>query len=232
MQTEKNVSPPCIIIFQPEHSVLAGAIARALVPDLFGELPAEVLAAIAQHDYGWSSSDTAQMQSLAQRLPRPFPALSNEEIMPSWRASIQHARSQSRLAYVIVSRHFTTLATGDESKAAFVEEETERRASVEQDLGCATSDLNRWTGAIGFCDLVSLYLCCGSEEAAEFPLAHPADPDSANARRTILSKEDGSLYFSPPTLKGAVPLSLECRSYAGDTADTAPYRLEWRFPNG
>ena len=50
IRTQKNVRPPYAIIFQAAHSKLAGDIASLLAPDLFGELPADVIRGIREHD--------------------------------------------------------------------------------------------------------------------------------------------------------------------------------------
>src|SRR5579875_1731117 len=76
IQTEKQLQPPFGIIFQAEHSVLAGHLAKAFLPTAFGELPPEVIQAISQHDFGWKESDQAQMDLRSETTPRPFPALS------------------------------------------------------------------------------------------------------------------------------------------------------------
>lgn len=232
LQTEKRIDLPFAIIFQAEHSALAGHIAQALSPHVFGKLPREVIEAISQHDFGWNSSDQSQMAARGHQTPRPFPELSTEESLPSWYESVAHARKLGALAYVTVSRHFKTLATGDESRAEFVRTETKRRAEVERALDYTASDLDRWTGAIGFCDLVSLYLSCGCQDSVEFPIAHPADPAAVHAPKTILSWEEGSPSFSPPILQPDTNLSLDVRTYAGRKAELTPLRLAWNFHNG
>ena len=82
----------------------------------------------------------------------------------------------SLLAGVLTSRHFCLLAPQDNSvHHQFWQEETERRELIE--TGCFEfSDLDRFTAALGFCDLLSLLLCSGVEQRAMVPLAHPANP--------------------------------------------------------
>lgn len=232
IETEKHVEAPFAIIFQAEHSMLAGQLAVALAADAFGELPLEVMEATAQHDFGWNVSDETQMEELDRRSPRPFPDLSAAETLPSWNQSIAHARHMGPLFYVMVSRHFTLLGAGDASRAEFVAAENARRAEVERELPYSAADLDRWTGAVGFCDLLSLYLCCGSHETVEFPMTHPASPDSARARTTILSWQEGLPVFSPPMLKPQTRVTLSARSYSGDATDLMPVDFEWVFPKG
>ena len=232
LNTEKQIVAPLAIIFQAEHSLLAGQLASALSRDAFGELPPEVTQAISEHDFGWKGSDQAQMESLDRSAPRPFPALSTQETLPSWTGSVEHGRSAGPLVYVLISRHFTMLGAGDPGRAEFVRAETERRKEAEQGLHCSRSDLDRWTGALGFLDLLSLCLCCGCQDPVELPMAHPADPASSSARKATLSWEKGSPRFTPPVIRPGAPVSLDVRSYRGQDAEVSPLRLDWSFANG
>lgn len=225
------MKPPCAIIFQLEHSKLGGRIAEALRDELLGELPPEVIQAIAQHDFGWMESDEEQVRSLGKANPRPFSSLSAEETLPSWNRSVAHAKELDLLTYVLVSRHFTTLGAGESEKADFVRVENARRDEIERSLPSAV-DLDGWTGAIGFCDLVSLYLCCGSQHPVEFPLAHPADARSSSAPKVNLTWTDGIPHFAPSVLGPGTHLSLEAAAYSGYGNGLTPLRLEWHFPAG
>lgn len=230
LPTQRDVQAPFGIVLQADHSILAGHLAQALRRDVFGDLPPEVVQAIGQHDFGWKASDEAQLNSLDKSRPRPFPALHVDETSPSWNASIEHARTLGPLSYVMVSRHCTLLGqSGDAAWAGFVREETERRSTVEGEFGWAPGDLDRWTGAMGFCDLLSLYLCCGTNRPVEFPLAHPADPASARAERVTLHWEDKTPVFSKPILKAGTRVSLPIQSYSGDDADLKSDQVEWQF---
>src|SRR5207244_1900951 len=70
-------------------------------------------------------------------------------------------------------------------------------------------DLDRWTGAIGFCDVVSLYLCSGTRETVELPLGHPGLPESRHARKVLLEWRDGSPRFSSPVIQTGHAVSIE-----------------------
>ena len=230
MASQQHVTPPYAIIFQSEHSKLAGDLARALREDIFGDLPDEVIRAIAEHDLGWNDNDISQVHALGEASPRPFPALSTEETLPSWHNSIGHAASVTPLVEVMVSRHFSLLGTADPTRAGFVREENERRSAIERVLPFEPADLDRWTGAVGFCDLLSLYLCSGSREPVELPFAHPASPAAANAPRTTLSwNESRQPRFSSPVLKPDAHLAMSVRKYSGNGTALAPLTLEWTF---
>lgn len=232
MALENRAQPPCAIILQYEHSRVAGDLARSLASNAFGKLPAEVIQAATEHDFGWSKSDLGQMRRLGEVPPRPFPALSAAETQPSWDACIAHGRSLSPLADVLISRHFTTLAGNDPERKEFVESEKARRGRIERDLPYQPVELDRWAGAIGFCDLLSLYLCCGAESDVQFPLAHPASPASKEARKVTLSWAGGTPRFSSTIFKPGNGIALTVRTYDGNGANTAPLTLSWRFEIG
>jgi Protein of unknown function (DUF3891) len=225
--TQEHVSAPFAIILQTEHARLAGDLAVALSPDLFGELPSEVIEAIRQHDAGWIQNDTSQLEALREREPLTFMDLPPEKSLPAWQSSIQHAASISSLAMTLVSRHFCLLATGDPLHKQFREREEQRRRPVEQDLDVSAEELNRWTGALGFCDLLSLYLCSGSKVPVAFPLCHPAAPDADSARKVILSWQENQIIFSSSVIRSPVDLTLNAVLYRGQQRETESSRLHW-----
>lgn len=229
LNSQKNVEPPFAIILQPEHSKLAGELAAALREDVFGSLNPDVIRAVSEHDLGWRESDDRQMKAIGRSKPRPFPDISAEESIGAGRKSIAKAATVSPLMEVLVSRHFTTLGSGDPTRQSFVQEETERRATIERTLQIAPADLDRWTAALGFCDLLSLYLCCGRQETVEFPLAHPADPAAEYAKKTTLAWEQGSPRFSTPVLMPESRFELPVRTYTAAGGQLTPLTLSWTF---
>ncbi len=227
VRTQTVSPPPLEILFQSEHSRLAGALAQALLPDVFGELKPEVITAIAHHDYGWDASDQQQIDAIYDRAPRPFTEVSPEETLPCWIGSIAHGRRLGPLAGVLISRHCCLLGTGSGKHAEFVAEETARRREIEYALPYSPSDLDRWTAALGFCDLLSLYLCSGSQSSVTLPLAHPeSDADRAEVAlkwvggRACLSK----LILDPNAQFSAVGIK-----YSSSAVALEPLALHWTF---
>jgi hypothetical protein len=229
LETEKRAQPPCAIVFQSDHAVLAGDLARALDPDVFGEIPDEVIEAISQHDLGWNESDLAQLRNLANSHPQPFPRLSIEQGQEAWEACVRHARSLPALMYVLISRHFTALAADIPGREDFGQTESARRLPVERELSCPPADLERWMNALGFCDLLSLYLCCGSRQTATFPLAHPSIPASRNAPRVTVSWDGQFPRFSRRLTQPGAEFAVPARVYSGAGGQTAPLELSWQF---
>jgi hypothetical protein len=229
VETQESIYPPYGIVLQPEHARLAGQLARNLLPHVFGELPPEVITAIGEHDAGWQRGDGAQLAAIGERHPRPFPLLTAGEAIPYWEESVRHAREISTLAGVVVSRHFCALAGRDPALQAFLEEEAPRRESIECALDVPAGDLDRWTAAIGFCDILSLCLCSGTREPVELPLAHPALPDARDATRVLLGWVDGRPRFSPAVVNPDQPVSVAMLQRRGRGTQLEPETISWSF---
>jgi uncharacterized protein DUF3891 len=201
---QEQVRAPYLPIPQSSHAHLAGELAGALLPEVFGALPAEVIEAIRQHDSGWIGSDMEQLQKTEDGGEvRSFPALSAEEAVPAWEATVRLAETASPLIGVLVNRHFCLLSDDDNPlHQQFRERAGSRRLRVERALGCGAEDLDRWTAALGMCDLLSLYLCSGSDKPAEFPFSHPADARSRErVQKTVLTWESGRARCTVPLFR-------------------------------
>jgi Protein of unknown function (DUF3891) len=229
LETQKHVAPPFAIVLQSAHAQLAGDLATSLCLEAFGKLPADAVEAIRQHDAGWERNDTHQMQVLSTQDPRPFPDIPAEESVVAWQDSIRHAEAISALAMVLVSRHFCLLATGDPAHQEFKTREEKRRETIEKSLGISPDELNRWTGALGFCDLLSLYLCSGSKVPVAFPLCHPADSEADFAAKIVLSWKGGQISFPSLVIKPNTQLSLDAVLYRGRWRETESLLLEWKL---
>jgi Protein of unknown function (DUF3891) len=232
LKTQKDVSTPCRPILQSSHSHLAGELAARLIPEPFGPLPDEVIQAARQHDYGWIGSDLTQLSSKPAQPLRPFPDLDPTEKISNWKDCIRLAESASPLVGVLVSRHFCMIAADAEysTDARFFEEETTRRKHIERRLTQSPDELDRWAAALGFCDLVSLYLCSGTREPAEFPFCHPADRVArGQARKAILTWNGDCLHFEPSVIVTGTQVSqyLMTINSGGRFYDTDT--LHWEF---
>jgi hypothetical protein len=208
---QRDVRLPCLLVPQPAHAVLAGDLAAALLPTAFGELPPEIQRAIQMHDTGWAASDAQQIQRLrsasgSRAAPLSFIAISPQEAAEAWTASIDAVEAFSRMGAIIVSRHFSLLAQHDQlHHQRFLQAEKARQRRLED----ATADLGRWTAALGFCDLLSLYLLCGLSREVEFPLAHPASAEAQKAPRVSMQVDRHHLRFTPATLRSGSTLTIQ-----------------------
>ncbi len=202
---QRRVCLPCLLIPQPAHAVLAGELAAGLTG--FGELPPEIQRAIQMHDTGWASSDAQQIQSLrsgpqaSTALPVSFIATSPQEAEEAWTASIKTVEAFSSAGALVISRHFSLIAQHDQAHQRFFQAEKSRQRRLQ---GAASdADIERWSAALGFCDLVSLFLLSGLSREVEFPLAHPSSPQAQTALKVRMQSDGRNLASSPGSLAPA-----------------------------
>jgi hypothetical protein len=229
LETQRNIDPPYGIVLQPEHARLSGDLARHLREEVFGPIPDEVLNAIAQHDAGWQEADQEQLDAIGREPVKPFPLLPRKMSIPCWEESIRRAEAVSPLTGVIVSRHFCALGIQDEVYGPFLEKENPRREHIERTLGIGFSDLDRWTDAIGFCDVLSLYLCSGTRQPVEFPLAHPALPGAREARKVVIDWDHEKPRFPALLLPAGTKVSVEVQQRENRGMGLTLDRIDWQF---
>lgn len=229
---QRQVRLPCLLVPQPAHAVLAGELAAGL--HCFGELPAEIRRAIQMHDTGWAASDAQQIQRLrsggahaGNRDPVSFIAIPPGEAEEAWTASIDAVEAFSKLGAVVISRHFSLLAQHDKARhQRFLQAEKSRQRRLEGN----PIDLDRWTAALGFCDLVSLYLLSGLNRAVEFPLAHPASPLAQAAPRVKMQVDGKSLRFTREIVSPGCSLSIQALKHPlpvqGPRAETLSWEVQ------
>src|SRR5580658_9579233 len=214
---QRSARLPCLLVPQPAHAVLAGEIAAGLVAATFGDLPPEIVRAIQMHDTGWASSDAQQIQRLrsggpqaGKAAPVSFVAIPPGDAAEAWTASIDSVEALSKIGAIIVSRHFSLLAEHDQAyHQRFLRTEKLRQQKLESSTMAGGEDLERWTAALGFCDLVSLYLVSGLRSVVEFPLAHPASSQAKTAPRVRMQIDGRKLHFTPETVRAGCVLSIQ-----------------------
>ena len=228
IDSQKSVPPPYAIVLQIAHSQLTGELARRLLPSAFGQLPAEAIEAAWKHDLGWAESDERQLDLLPSLEPKPFPVIAADDEVPSWMRSLSFAEAYPPLTRVLISRHFTALGGKPSAQHdGFLAAEEERREQLEATLDTSLEDLDRWTGAVGFCDLLSLYLCSGITTPVTLPLAHPADPEADDAREITVTWIDGQPAFSDPLFEPGTRLRIEAEQYNPATGARRPLAVHW-----
>jgi hypothetical protein len=173
----------CWLITQPAHAALAAEMAARLDPAHFPGIDANVVRAIAMHDAGWSAADARAIQASRavdgnKRSARPhsFLEFPPAEMVAIWSASIEAAAKLSPLGGMIVSRHFSSIAAhyandpkASGKTAAFVRTEAQRQEKLAARIHESAQKVQRIVEALQFCDLLSLYLCCGLTGPVEFP---------------------------------------------------------------
>jgi Protein of unknown function (DUF3891) len=228
---QRVVRLPCLLVPQPAHAVLAGELAAALLPTAFGELPPEIQRAIQMHDTGWAASDAQQIQRLrstsgSKAVPVSFIAISPQEAVEAWTASIDAVEAFSRPGAIIVSRHFSRIAQPDQAHhARFLQAEKARQRKLEGNA--SKSDLDRWTAALGFCDLVSLCLLSGLGREVDIPMAHPASEESRKAPHVSMLVDQHHLRFTPATLSSGCTLTVQALKHPVSAQGARFETLTW-----
>jgi Protein of unknown function (DUF3891) len=232
---QRSARLPCLLVPQPAHAVLAGEIAAGLVAAPFGELPPEIVRAIQMHDTGWAASDAQQIQRLrsggpqaAKAIPVSFVAIPPGEAAEAWTTSIDTIEGWSEIGAILVSRHFSLLTQHDQSHhQRFLQTERLRQRKLESSSMAKGEDLERWTAALGFCDLVSLSLVSGLSGPVEFPLAHPSSPQAPTAPRVKMQMEGRTLRFTPDTLRAGYTLSIQALKHPVPAQGARAETLTW-----
>ncbi|MBV8207123.1 MAG: DUF3891 family protein [Acidobacteria bacterium] len=201
-------APEYLLVTQPDHAALAGELAAALAAEWMPRLSPAAIAAIAAHDEGWRPFDTRPSFRPGAR-PASFIEIPSPDFLAAWNASIEHAATLSPLAGAMVSRHFCRLLRGKPEDSAFdrfLAGEAERRAALER--GITEPEIEALVDVLQFCDLLSLYLCCGATERTHFPQSF--------AGRTLEVMRSGEGYqVSPWPFRERLRLEIPARRWPG-----------------
>ena len=172
----KQAAPAYWLVTQPSHAVLAGDLAAALRPDIFGPIDETIARSIALHDAGWSMHDAEQIQRLRsdpKQRPSSFLDANTDQFLRAWTASIDTAQKFAPIGGYLVSRHFDRLSYRVDSKGksqleAFRNREKQRQQKLRTAINLEEPALVALVDALQFCDALSLYLCCGSAQTVKF----------------------------------------------------------------
>jgi hypothetical protein len=245
-RSQKQPASSWWLIAQPDHAALAGDLASNLATPLFPALDPEVLEAIALHDAGWAQFDNVDLPSRNPSTPNksaqlPIPKdrpLSFLDVKPvdfliAWRVSIERAARSSAIGGFLVSHHFSRIGqtrlrlAGDAAEDTeiindFLVAETRRRQGLERHLTRSPKEIELLVDVLQFCDLLSLYLCCGSPEAVEFPQRFGA--------QTVRAWREGLMCVTGPPLFGSgVSLGVTAMPFENSSepphAATLPFLL-------
>jgi hypothetical protein len=144
--------------------------------------------------------------------------VSPPEFLIAWNDSIQRAEESSAIGGILVSKHFSRLAetrlraAGDSTDdthnlQGFLARESERQLGLAKQCSFSEQEISILVDVLQFCDLLSLYLCCGSSEDVEFPQTF--EGHSVGLRR------DGKMYkLEPRIFAGGVSLGVSARHYS------------------
>jgi hypothetical protein len=214
-RTQKQPSPAWWLIAQPDHADLAGDLAERIRWEHFPFLDAEVVEAIRLHDEGWREFDLNP--AIRDGRPLSFLDLEPSDFLKAWRASIARAAESTAIGGLLVSWHFRRLAefrlqsSSDDAHdnllvEKFLREEYERESDLTARQSRRPEEVTALVDALQFCDLLSLYLCCGSQEEVAFPQSFQG--------HTIRAKYENELCRTTPALfADGVSLGVTARKY-------------------
>jgi hypothetical protein len=229
-QSQSAEAPQYLLISQPDHARLSGELAALFRAPFLPKVSQSMAKAIAAHDDGWSRRFAFErdLQGDPPRTdtgrPQHFMQVTVEESLAAWTGSIKAAGEVSRLGEYMVSAHFSRIGrtrvqaeldTPEDVRhlEGFIAEEEEWQAKHEGELGLTKEQLSEYVDLLQFCDLLSLYLCCGSTQAAEFP-------QQFRGEQVRIHYDDG-VYYTSPSLFGdtAQRFYLPVRIYPSESGE-------------
>jgi hypothetical protein len=189
------------LVPQASHAVLAGVLAQNFSPAAVPGLDDAVIQGIALHDIGWTLLDYEIL--LGRRPPITFLDETPERFVRAWTASIDAAADAAPVAGLLVSRHFSRLAEfrqaeqrdtpeGVETIRGFLASESRRQDALAAKQSRSVEQVEALVDVLQFCDVVSLFLCCGAQRAATLP--------ELNGRRYEVRLQAGAYVFTPTLL--------------------------------
>lgn len=240
-RTQKQSAGSYWLVTQPDHAALAGALATHFVAPGFPKVDALMARAIEVHDEGWAIFDAEARVNAAPAVdgrskPVSFLEIEPPQFLRAWTASINRAERVSAGGGYIVSRHFCALGEGRLASAidcpensgllrAFLACEARRRDRLQPQAGLDEAELETLLRVLQFCDLLSLYLCCGARDAVEFP-----QPFAAGKVR--IRPENQAWVLEPSPFRGCpsdpeLSLGVEARRFpsAGPATTTLAFLL-------
>ncbi len=156
---------------------------------MFPHITDEIVRAISLHDAGWGALDAAAIQDsrAGRKQPSSFVAAPASQFTAAWTASIETTQKISDVGAYMVSTHFFRISethpVADKQVQGFQKQETLRQRRLRSDIALKASDLDRLVDALQFCDVLSLYLCCG-------------------AGKITVCKHEGELVCDPSPFRG------------------------------
>ncbi len=245
--TEKTQATNYHLVRQPDHARVSGEIARHLAIAGAPAVDDDITQGIRLHDEGWKDFDNGRKRLSAtpamyageniavnaEGRPLSFLEIKAGDFLRAWRGSIDSAEVVAPIAALIVSGHFYRLGKFGISMGAYSEDEVrsvcEFLASEEQRQGRwlrlqsrREKEVQHWTDVLQFCDLLSLYLCCGSQRNVEFP-----QRIGPNGETIKLQLQDGVLVLTPSLFAKECEFSVEAHPYPSELR-MASTKLTWR----
>lgn len=209
-QMQSQQADQYLLVGQPDHAKLSGELAARFKADFLPTIDHSLAQAIGAHDAGWAQHpferDLRGDPPLTDNgRPQHFMQVPLEESLSAWTGSIKAAGDISKLGEYMVSGHFsrigrmriqTEMDTSEDRERLerFVADEEQYQRQLASSIDLSREQLARYVDFLQFCDVLSLYLCCGAKQPAEFP-------QEFDGRKIRVRYEDG-VYVSDPALFG------------------------------
>lgn len=168
--------------------------------------------AIAIHDAGWVIFEPERNPATPPCLmpggkPQSFFEVAPCDFVRAWRSCIDAAEKLKPIAALMVSGHFCRLAEyrtrtlndppADASLLRdFLQGERGRQERLSGKQRRTPAEIEALVDVLQFCDLLSLYLCCGAAEEVEFP-------QKFTGRRVRARRRGGAVQFDPSPFRPA-----------------------------
>ena len=207
------------LVTQSDHAELSGELASRIALPGVGELDEEILQAISLHDYGWNAVDDLNSPK-TDGDGRPLSFLETEpaDILRAWLGSIGRAELVAPIGGILVSEHFSRIARDfvhgpktsppvAQALTTFLERELDRQEELRARQSCSLEEILLLVDVLQFCDLLSLYVCCGARENVYFPQQFTG--------LTIGLWRDGECCrMQPSIIQRGVSLGIEAREFS------------------
>ena len=221
-RTQQQHSSSYWLIAQPDHAALAGDLAANFSYPEFPELTPEVVQAIALHDAGWAALDidsrdatASSGQRDAAARPLSFLYVPPKLMIDAWDGSIQRAEEVGPIGGLLVGGHFrrlgahrlTLLQDPPETVDLLRDFVGRQEKKDEERLGAQSrtkEEVEALIDTLQFCDLLSLYLCCGARENVRFP-------QTVGRQNIVLQNYDGQCRLHPSPFSGELSLGVAAR---------------------
>lgn len=208
---QRQVADDWWLISQPDHAALSASLAASIQSPDFPQLDEDILEAIGLHDEGWAWFD----RSCGARAGRPMSFLNVDppDFLQAWCGSIERAARASAVGGIMVSEHFCRIARmRPPSKDGalierFLKEEEHRQVFLAGKQTRNRAEIEILVDVLQFCDLLSLYLCCGSHDNTEFP-------QKFGGRTIRLYRESDLCRMQPAIFGGGLSLAVQARRFS------------------
>ena len=224
------------LVTQPDHAALSGDLAANFISTEFPRLDPDVVRGISLHDEGWARFDgdgqngaVLQPKIEATGVPLSFLKVAPADFVRAWDASIARAEEAGPIAAILVSSHFCRIADGrtganidrqsDRQRIEdFLRREADRQEQRMRQQTRSHQEVETLVDMLQFCDLLSLYLCCGSQDDVEFP-------QKVKGRAIWLRRDGEACWLDPSPFSGGVSLGVKARRWPEGDATTLPLLL-------